>query len=85
MVLKFASEPDEVFLVEATGNMGVSLNRWHFLKEHVGKGKFYEKLVFRHIDYDRGEKMVDNLERFLSEAVGLKYGLGGGKLMRQQT
>mgnify|MGYP000855427302 CR=1 FL=1 len=85
MVLKFASEPDEVFLVEATGNMGVSLNRWAYLKEHIGKGKFYEKLVFRHVDYDRGTKMVDNLEKFLSEAVGLKYGLGGGKLMRQQT
>ena len=85
MVLKFESDQDEVFLVEATGNMGVSLNRWDFLREHVGKDKFYDKLVFRHVEYDRGAKMVDNLEKFLSEAVGLKYGLGGGKLMRQKT
>ena len=85
MVLKFESEKDEVFLVEATGNMGVSLNRWLFLRDHVGRGKFYEKVVFRHIDFDRGDKMVDNLEKFLSEAVGLKYGLGGNKLMKKKT
>jgi len=29
--------------------------------------------------------MVSNLEKFLSEAVGLKYGLGGNKLLRSKT
>lgn len=29
--------------------------------------------------------MVDNLEKFLSEAVGLKYGIGGNKLMKKKT
>ena len=85
MVLKFESAPNEVFLVEATGNMGVSLNRWIFLRPHVGHGKFYEKLVFRHIEFDRGDKMVNNLEKFLSEAVGLKYGIGGNKLLKKKT
>ena len=85
MVLKFESDPDEIFLVEATGNMGVSLNRWAFLREHVGHDKFYDKIVFRHVNFDRGDKMVDSLEKFLSEAVGLKYGIGGNKLMRQKT
>lgn len=82
MVLKFESDPDEIFLVEATGNNGVSLNRWMFLKDHVGHDKFYDKIVFRHVNFDRGDKMVDALEKFLSEAVGLKYGIGGNKLMR---
>ena len=85
MVLKFESDPDEIFLVEATGNNGVSLNRWMFLREHVGHDKFYDKIVFRHVNFDRGDKMVDALEKFLSEAVGLKYGIGGNKLMRQKT
>lgn len=85
MVLKFANDPNEVFMVEATGNMGVSLNRWDYLREHVGAGKFYEKLVFRHVNFDRGDKFVDKLEKFLSEAVGLKYGLNAGKLSRQKT
>lgn len=83
MVLKFESDPDEIFLVEATGNNGVSLNRWMFLREHVGHDKFYDKIVFRHVNFDRGDKMVDQLEKFLSEAVGLQYGITGGKLMRK--
>ena len=82
MVLKFQNDPNEVFMVEATGNMGVSLNRWDYLREHIGQGKFYEKLVIRHINFDRGDSFVEKLEKFLSEAVGLKYGLNAGKLSR---
>ena len=85
MVLKFETDPDEVFLVEATGNMGVSLNRWMFLKEHIGKGKFYKKMIFRHINFDRGDKMVTNLETFLSEAVGCQYSIGANKLIKRKT
>ena len=85
MVLKFETCPDEVFLVEATGNNGVSLNRWQYLRSHIGLDKFYQKLVFRHIHFDRGDKMVNNLEKFLSEAVGLKYGLNSNKLLKQKT
>ena len=29
--------------------------------------------------------MVNSLEKFLSEAVGLKYGIGGNKLMKMKT
>ena len=29
--------------------------------------------------------MVNNLEKFLSEAVGLKYGIGGNKLLKKKT
>mmetsp|Transcript_39664 Transcript_39664/g.60758 ORF Transcript_39664/g.60758 Transcript_39664/m.60758 type:complete len:83 (+) Transcript_39664:731-979(+) len=82
MVLKFETDPNEIYLVEATGNSGVSLNRWLFLKDHVGAGKFYKKMIFRHISFDRGDKMVNNLERFLSEAVGCKYGIGANKLIK---
>ena len=85
MVLKFETDPDEIYLVEATGNSGVSLNRWLFLKDHIGQDKFYQKVVFRHINFDRGDKMVNNLERFLSEAVGCRYGMGANKLLKQKT
>jgi hypothetical protein len=70
MVLKFESDPNEVYFVEATGGNGVALNRWGLLKEHVGPGKFYKKMIYRKVNFDRGDKMVDSLERFLSEAVG---------------
>jgi len=69
-------------LVESVGNLGVSLNRWEYLREHVGEGKFYQKLALRHVNFDRGNKMVDNLETFLSEAIGLKYGISANKLTK---
>jgi hypothetical protein len=85
MVLKFDSAPDEVYLVEATGNMGVSLNKWSFLRQHVGGNQFYRKLILRHIEFDRGERMCNNLEKFLGEVVGLKYSVAGSKLLRSKT
>jgi hypothetical protein len=85
MVLKFESAPGEVYFVEATGNNGVSLNKWQYIKPHIGHGKFYEKMVIRHLDFDRGDLMVKNLEKFLGEVVGLKYGIGSSKLLRQKT
>lgn len=82
MVLKFETDQNEVYLVESVGNLGVSLNRWEYLREHVGEGKFYQKLALRHVNFDRGNKMVDNLETFLSEAIGLKYGISANKLTK---
>jgi len=52
MVLKFDVDPNEVYLIEATGNRGVSLNKWSYLRPHIGSDKFYEKLVFRHVKLD---------------------------------
>ena len=53
MVVKFESDKDEIYLVEATGNMGVVYNTWSYLRDHVGQGKFWEKVVYRHVDFDR--------------------------------
>ena len=62
MVLKMDNDEKEIYLVEATGNRGVALNKWEFLRIHVGPGKFYEKVVFRHVDFNRSNDMVDSLE-----------------------
>ena len=82
MVLKFETDPDEVYLLEATGNLGVAINRWSFLREHIGKRKFYDKLVHRHLNFERGNSMIELLEKFLSQSVGQSYGLSAGKLLR---
>lgn len=66
MCLKFETDPSEVFLIEATGNMGVGINRWSSLKEHVGAKKFYDKCAFRHVDMERSDEMIESLEKFLS-------------------
>jgi hypothetical protein len=70
MVLKFDSDENEVYFVEATGNNGVALNKWSNIKIHIGINKFYERVIFRHVDFERNDEMVDNLEKFLKEAVG---------------
>lgn len=51
MVLKFETDQDEIFCVEATGNAGVAINRWSYIKDHIGHGKFYDKIVHRHVNF----------------------------------
>lgn len=55
MVLKFENDQKEIYLVESTGNRGVALNKWDFLRAHVGHKEFYDKVVFRHIEFDRSD------------------------------
>lgn len=85
MILRFESEDDEVFFVEASGNYGVALNKWSSVRKHVGKDKFYERLVYRRVNFDRDDEMVDCLEVFLREAVGQSYGLNIKKLLMRKT
>lgn len=81
MILKFESEEDEVFFVEASGNHGVALNKWSCIRNQIGHKKFYERVIFRHVNFERDDNMVENLECFLKEAVGQRYGLNLGKMM----
>ena len=74
-----------MYIVEAVGSRGVSINSWSSLRDHIGTGRFYEKMIHRHINFSRENKMVDNLETFLNEAIGLKYGLSALKLSKQKT
>lgn len=41
MVLKFDNEQNEVFLLEASENHGVALNKWNYVREHIGATKFF--------------------------------------------
>ena len=70
MILRFESSEDDIFFVEASGNWGVALNKWTVIRKHIGKDKFYERVVYRHVDFERDEQMVLNLEKFLKEAIG---------------
>lgn len=71
MVLKFEEHPNEIFFLEATSNNGVSLRRWSSIKPHLGT--FYMRVVLRHIDWDRTDQSLDNLEVFMKEVVGNSY------------
>ena len=82
MVLKFEADLPEVYMIEATGKYGVALNKWSQLRDHVGPDKFYHKLIWRHVEFDRSIEMAKNLKQFLDEALDLKYGIGFGQITR---
>ena len=69
--MKFGSEPDEIFFIEATGNQGVSLKRFSGIKYTIGT--FYKKIVLRHLDWDRPDESLDVLEKFVNEVQGSQY------------
>lgn len=71
MVLKFGSDPNEVFFMEATSNQGVSLKRFSGMKQAIGT--FYRKVVIRHLEWDRPDSSLDLLEQFINEVQGATY------------
>ena len=83
MVLKFEEQPEEVFFLEATSNNGVSLRRWSNIKPFLGT--FYTKVVHRHVDWDRTEKSLQNLEIFMKEVVGNSYKFSMKQLIKRNT
>ena len=69
IVLRLADEND-VHFIEATGGPGVTVNKWGNIKKHVGEGKFYNKIVYRHVNYDDNEPLLDIFWDFCKEAIG---------------
>ena len=65
LVLKFDSEPNEVYLIEATANLGVQLKKWSQIKHNLGS--FYEKIALRHLEWERPDSSIDLLEQFINE------------------
>ncbi len=73
MILKFETDVDDLYLLESTANRGVSLTRWSQIGELVGD--FYDHIVFRQLKTEREDQMLERLEVFLKEAIGLSYGI----------
>jgi len=85
MILRFESNPNEVYILEATGKMGVHLSKYSSIKKHLGPGKFYNKLVLRHLDFDRTDDCLTKLEAFMKQVIGLSYSVNVSKLVRKKT
>lgn len=83
MVLKFGSEPDEVFFIESTSNQGVTLKRFSDMKDAIGS--FYEKIVLRHLEWDRPDQSLDVLEQFIEQANGHEWKFSLSMLRSRQT
>jgi len=85
MILRFESNPQEVYILEATGKLGVHLSKYSSVKKHLGPGKFYNKLVLRHLDFDRNDECLTKLEAFMKQSIGKAYSINASKLMRKKT
>lgn len=83
MVLKFGTEPDDIFFIEATGNQGVSIKRYSGMKHTIGS--FYKKIVLRHLEWERPDSALDVLEQFIEEAQQCSYDLSFNKLRKRAT
>ena len=81
MVVKYASEPWDVFYIEATSNNGVSFIRWSGIRHAIGS--FYEKVVLRHLDWERTDESLELLEKFIDQVEGREYNFGVGQLKKQ--
>jgi len=64
LILRYGN--NELVLLEATGKEGVGLctwgcfmrNKWHLL---------YKKIVLRHLEVQRTDKMIEKLEKFVKQ------------------
>ena len=70
MVLRYGSEPNEVFIVEASSD-GVSIKRWSEI--NYALGSFYTKVVYRRLKWDRSAESIERLEQFLTETEDANY------------
>ena len=64
LILKIASNPDEVYILEAVSS-GVTLTDWTHKREHIGPDKFYKMVMFRHIEFERKKENINKLKAFL--------------------
>ena len=71
MILKFGSEPHEVFFIQSTSNFGVSLTRWSAIRHEVGH--YYTKIALRHLDWERSDQSLAILEQFIKETEGAAF------------
>jgi len=47
---------DKVFIFESVRTEGVRLTDWNYIRSDIGPGKFYEKVVYRRVDFNRDTK-----------------------------
>lgn len=51
------------------------MESWDNIRKYIGQDLEYEKVVFRHLEFERTDSIMIKLEAFLTEVIGTKYGL----------
>ena len=63
IVLRLSVDPNEVHILHATIN-GIIVEKFSKLQKRIGKGKFYEKFIFRKLGMTRREEDLARLNEF---------------------
>ena len=74
----------KIYLVEATGNFGVSaISFQHFVQNEWYKS--YEKLVFRKLECEKDDEYYNKFINFANQVLGKKYVLNARKLLQRKS
>ena len=55
-------------------DVGVRITDWNSIKDEVGRDKFYRKIIYRSVDFNRKQN-VRTLIEFAKSKLGKKYGM----------
>ena len=70
MVLRYGSFTNELFFLEAT-SQGIYVQSYSNIKDHIGT--FYQKLVVRHLEFERTDEQLRKMIQLIDEARECRY------------
>ena len=70
MVLKYEFDPNQVWLLEATSDQGVTIKTWSEIERTLGTEV---TIALRHLEWKRPDSSLDIIERFVKETEGAGY------------
>ena len=54
---------EKVFILESVYGEGVRVIDWDYIKDDIGPGKFFQRVIYRSVDFNR-KKNLQKLEDF---------------------
>jgi hypothetical protein len=79
MCIKLSKDPDDVYLLSCNRN-GVHVKKFSKVLRHLGK--FYTRIVFRHLEFKRQDRHFESLEKFVAQVVGHSYDFTAGMITK---
>ena len=55
------------------------------LRQNIGPDKFYEKVIYKKVNIERSDEMIEKLDQFLMQTQKAKYSVTAEKLLRSKT
>ena len=71
MILRSEDEPNEVFLLRVKDEGTVNIKKWSRVKSEYGS--FFEKLVYRKLNWKRPKFALQDIHNFIDEIMQKKF------------